>query len=167
MLNQLYFNHGHLTAMAFLMLETDELSQEEKEMILFHLSECDDCMKAYVDSLTEESLIEPPTDLEVKIIQSVVTENGKKKKSKIISIQFVKLGLAVCITMVMLIGGVFDFIGDMPIKMIETAPPKEEKANVLYEMTQNFSNSFNKFAFSFNTSMHHGKNQKDNNSNKK
>lgn len=167
MLNQLYFNHGHLTALAFLMLETGELSQDEKSQILFHLSECDECMQSYVDSLTETSLIEPPAELEANIIQAVVSENDKKRTSKVLSIQFVKLGIAVCITMVMFFGGVFEFIGDMPIKMAENTTQKEDTPNALFEFTNSISDSFNKFAFSFNSSMHPDSTEKFKSSNDK
>lgn len=167
MLNETLFCNGHLTPLAFLLLESDALDDKEKELLLFHIIKCDKCMQEYTQSLTEELLIEPPSGLEQKIIKAVEVEYEKKRNSKILSVQFVKLAIAVCITMVMLIGGVFDYIGNVPNEMMKEKPQKNQKACFITQLGQDFSQAFNDFAYSFNNSMYDKKEQNKNDKLKK
>lgn len=157
MLDIIYFKNGHLTPMAFLLLESDGLSEEERELIATHLSECDECMNAYLESLTETELEEPSEDLSKRIVQQVELASEKRKDRKIIMMQFFKLGIAVCITVVMLFGGVFDVIANLPEQSkpeqsIEQSEPEQSSHSKFIELNRFFHSGFNDIASKFNNS---------------
>ncbi|MFZ2539536.1 MAG: hypothetical protein WAX04_11630 [Oscillospiraceae bacterium] len=109
MLDKVYFSNAHLTPLAFFMLENDGLDLEEKQLILAHISSCEDCMTRYVDSLTEDSLIEPSDGLANRVMDVIHSEQNTMKKTKILVMQFVKLGVALCLTMVIFFSGALGF----------------------------------------------------------
>lgn len=127
--NNKYFNKGHVTPLAFLLLESGGLSEKEKKEILYHITVCDDCMTLYVESLDCEFIVEPPKEMESKILSAVSNEKQKKRTRKTMAIQFVKLGIAVCITMVLFVGGIFDIVVEAPNKMIKYAQSVQEQSN--------------------------------------
>lgn len=162
MLDRLYFWNGHLTPEAFAALEAGVLSDEDRELILAHLETCADCMNDYIATLTDDALIEPPEGLEERIMCAVRAEqpqDSPQKKRKVLAIQFMKLAVAVCLTMVLLFSGVFDFIGNTsknlaqrnaPIKMEQqvTQRPEQEEGRFTDWMT-GFRDGFNQFAKKF------------------
>lgn len=152
MLDKTYYVNGHLTQLALLMLETGALTAQERELVLTHLSNCEECMQLYLDNLTEEALIEPPENLEQNILAGISNESKKKRQSKIITMQFVKLGIAVCMTMVLLVGGIFDFITFVP--PTDNQPPKpQQKQHQFFNFSNQFMDGFNQFAYNFNNSI--------------
>jgi hypothetical protein len=151
MLDKSYYANGHLTQLAFLMLEAGVLTEEERELMLTHLSSCDECMERYVNSLTEDTLLEPPTTLEQDILSRISEQNIKQKQTKILAMQFVKLGIAVCITMVLFIGGIFDFITSVPQPKEETKPKVSQSKFV--DFSNKMTDGFNQFAYHFNNSI--------------
>lgn len=163
--NELLKN-GHITALSFLQLESEQLSDSAREIILFHLNGCETCMERYLDSLTEESMVTPPDDLEPQIMAYISMHDNKKQQTKILVMQFLKLSLAVSLTMVMLFSGVFEKIGSVPsgiidsIKAIEQVAPKPTKPEAVREeknpgisfidIADGIQGGFNAFAFRFN-----------------
>ncbi len=150
MLDNAYFKNGHLTALSFLMLDSGELSDREKELILYHLSNCNECMMKYVDSLTEDTLIDPPSGLEQKILNKISSQRTNKKHGNSIAIQFVKLAIAISITMVLFVSGVFELIESFPTEMIKNNREKQIEQSQSTKITDDISNSFNQFAQKFN-----------------
>lgn len=151
MLDKSYYANGHLTQLAFLMLEAGALTEEERELVLTHLSSCNDCMQLYVESLSEDTLMEPPEMLEQNILKHISSHNIKKKQTKILTMQFVKLGIAICITMVLFVGGIFDFMTSVPPPKEEPKP--QESQNQFLDFANSFNNGFNEFAHNFNNSI--------------
>lgn len=162
MLDKLYFFNGHLTSLALFMLESDELNLDEKQLLLSHIGNCESCMNEYVDSLTEDSLIEPSESLTTRIMEAVYTENEEKKNSNIIAIQFVKLAIAVCLTMVIFFSGALGFsIGsnqriDNEISYSQQQKPKpnqenkEHRAGLFDNIASNLNRGFSGLADKIN-----------------
>lgn len=149
-----YFSNGHLTPLALLMLEVGGLSDDERELILTHILACDECMETYTESLTDDALVEPPQGLESKILKEVDETASKKQESKVLAIQFTKLGIAVCLTMVLMFGGAFDFIKNMDFT--EKHPPIPNntirvEARLGETISYKFNKGFNEFASSINS----------------
>ena len=148
----------HCSSETFLLLENGGLTAEERSRILQHLEECVDCMDAYMDSLSEEVLLEPPEGMEQRILQAVSREKRKKKESKVLAIQFVKLAVAVCLTLVMMAGGVFDFASREPRNAVENNAPlsaaeqvqaQQPKQGLISAVMRGFSDGFNQWAYGF------------------
>ena len=159
MLDKMYFCNGHLTALAFLMLEHDGLDCEEKQLILAHISDCDDCMELYLESLTEDSLLEPSEDLPNRIMNVIQSQQETKKATKTLIIQFTKLGIAVCLTMVIFFSGAFGFTIGSPYHMEYSEPivqedfadkEYQEKESIFSSISNSFNESFIGFADKIN-----------------
>ncbi len=161
MLDKVYFSNGHLTSLAFFMLENDGLDKGEKQLILAHISNCQECMTRYVDSLTEDSLIEPSNGLSNRIMDTIHSEQNTKKHTKILVMQFVKLGVALSLTMVIFFSGALGFglgththIQDNMQQIEQQKKPisevKESKHDFFNSLTSNLNRSFFGFADQIN-----------------
>lgn len=126
MLDSRYFVKGHLTAEAFQWLDTGETDVLVRERMLTHLDDCPACMDHYLEVLTEETLLEPPEGMEERILYCIHEDYSRRKKGKIIFVKATKLTVAVCLTMVLFAGGVFDFLRNAP-KMAESRPRQSEQ----------------------------------------
>ncbi|MEG0691886.1 MAG: hypothetical protein RR444_02265 [Oscillospiraceae bacterium] len=148
MLDKIYFSNGHLTSLAFFMLENGELDLEEKQLILAHISSCQECMANYVESLTEESLLEPSDGLSDRIMNAIHSEQETKKNTKILAMQFTKLGVAVCLTMVIFFSGALGFTLGPPERIENEAQITQEKPK--FEEKDHKTDLFNSISSSFN-----------------
>lgn len=152
MLDKLYYKDSHLTSLAFLMLDNDELNLEEKQLVLAHINTCDKCMDKYIESLTDESLLEPNSNLASKIINAIDSQEHVKKGTKVLTIQFVKLAVAVCLTMVIFFSGALGITLNTPhhiqnnidTTQSEKPKPKVEKDNNKFDFFDSFTSSFNR-----------------------
>lgn len=161
MLEQRDYRDGHLTGEAFAELDAGELSVQDRKLLLTHLEDCIGCMDDFLETLTEESLIEPPDGMEDRILAAVREEAGKQKQSRILLLKITKLAVAVCLTMVLFAGGVFQFAGraamlrqpDRIEQQAQTAPRQEERSrkNALGQIFSGINDGFIDFAKSFNS----------------
>lgn len=162
--NELLKN-GHITALSFLQLEAEQLSDSAREIIAFHLSSCETCMEQYLDSFTNDTMVTPPETLEPQIMSYIAAHDNKKQQTKIMVMQFLKLSVAVSLTMAMIFGGVFDRIEAVPSNIINSIkameqveqnthkpePIEEKKAGIsFYDIADSIQDGFNSFAFRFN-----------------
>lgn len=161
MLDQEFFCHRHLTTDAYAALEADVLTLRDRELILLHLENCEKCMDSYLECLTEESLIKPPEGLNERIMEAVICEPQKRASGS--NFRFLKLAVAVCLTMLLFTGGgLLDYLSKVPNEMHsaklpvveESISPPTFKKNPLAKYLNGFQQEFNKFArdimFSFN-----------------
>ena len=168
MLDNRYFCDGHLTAEAFSALDREELSVDERYLFLSHLENCRSCMDDYTDYLTDESLLSPPEGLQNRIAGEIKKEYTTRRRSKTIALQVGKLAVAVCLTMVFFLGGVFEFINSTgKVDPQVAAPPSSEQMrkkpkevkprdNKLAEIASGFNAGFSKFAELFQTDFRFG-----------
>ncbi len=165
MLDEIYFQAGHITRDAFAMLEKGQLSPEEREQLLAHMQNCPHCMDDFMDGLTEDSLMEVPAGLEPRILCAVEEEDEKRKarEKKIIAVKITKLAIAVCLTMVLFTSGVFSYIGGAQQRMLDRQnqaaqnqtvgkePLHSRKENRLDEFWNSINSGFMDFARDFNS----------------
>ena len=166
MLDELYFRSGHLTAAAFAMLDCGGLTEEERILVLTHLEQCRDCMDGYVASLVDDALLVPPEGLEERIAGTVQEEYLIQKKKKTKLIQISKLAVAVCLTMVLSLSGLFPLLGGSTKKQSPGSPqttyqapePKEYKPreNTLSDISGTINSNMNKFAAIFRNGFNFG-----------
>lgn len=166
MLDKLYFQSGHLTAAALFSLECGGLSEAERLLILTHLEQCPDCMERYLESLEGATLLEPPRGLEEAIAGAVRDEYQARKQKKVKLIQVAKLAVAVCLTMVLSLSGIFPLLGkgDKQTQPLSPNMPypvpiqKEYKphSRPLTEMSGNINSSMNQFAAIFRNGFNFG-----------
>lgn len=169
MLDRLYFTDGHLTPAAFAALDEGILSDEDRELFLAHLENCASCMDRYIELLTDDVLTAPPDGLEDRIMEAVRAEQQQVEPSrerKILAIKIAKLAIAVCLTMVLFFGGVFDFIGntskgfaqnntqikiEQELEQNKQHSEREEGrfSNWMTDFQKGFNQFAKKFAFSF------------------
>lgn len=104
MLHEQYFCDGHLTDAAFAALDEQTLTMPERELLLAHLESCPVCMERWLDGVAAQPLSEPPAGMEERILDAVSREGAKRKQGRIRVIQFTKLAIAVCLTMMLTVG---------------------------------------------------------------
>lgn len=159
MLDKVYFSNDHLTALSFFMLDNESLELEEKQLVLSHISSCSFCMERYVDSLTDDSLIEPSPGLSNRIMDVIHSEQNVKKNTKILVMQFAKLGVAVCLTMTIFFSGLLGFAypprdsieNDRQPAVVEHQPkPQEEPSGFFSNIADSINKGFYDFADQIN-----------------
>ena len=178
MLDEKYFagvpgGPRHLTPEAFDALDAGELTDEERALMLAHLESCRGCMSDYIDRLADGVLLEPPDGLEERIGAAVRAEwteelvAERRKKARII--QFTKLAVAVCLTVVVSVGsfqltGILrgrNFVEFKPSATAQQAavPPEqrpEEGENPLAGFVRGISQGFSQFADAINFGFNFG-----------
>lgn len=122
MLDIRYFQNDHLTDEAFAALNQGLFTPDESILILTHLDVCPQCLERWISSLDASPAEEPPDEMTSRILEAVAAEQQKKKKAKIIAIQFTKLAIAVGLTFVLGTSGVFDFLANLPERRAEAVP---------------------------------------------
>lgn len=165
MLNKDLFNeNGHLKESAFLLEEQGMLTDEESYLFLCHIESCDECGGKYLELLSASELTEPPPELSDNIMAEIGKINEKRSDKKILAVQFVKLAVAVCLTMVLFFGGVSDGIVKLSKEQImpyftatkneRPSPPKTEnpKEEAFRGLGSNFGKRFNEVADLINNS---------------
>lgn len=106
MLDRSYFENGHLKRLAFLALEEDMLSSNEKQLLISHINSCDECMNDYLSCLEKIELISTPADFYRGLDERLEEEKKSKVKNEWhrLRMQAVKLVVAACVTIVIFIG---------------------------------------------------------------
>lgn len=107
MLDQRYFENGHLSQTALDALAMGTLSPHGTHLLLIHLEHCPSCMDAYIATLDTVPLEQPPEDLEQHILEQVEQVSHSRNSSSV-AIGFLKLAVAVCLTMLLFFANVFD-----------------------------------------------------------
>lgn len=130
MLDKSYFQNGHLTPAVFEALQAETLPQEDRILVLTHLENCSVCMDAYLDSLAAGAILDPPQDMEKEILSAVHAERTRRKGAKVRRIQYTKLAVAVCLTMVLSVGGFFQLQGRAASKPVKYEKPAVEQEAV-------------------------------------
>lgn len=138
------------------------MSPEDRILLLTHLENCRDCMAEFMDTLPEAELLPPPEGLTDRILGAVREEQRRKPERRAVRrakiAQFVKLGIAVCLTMVMFYGvnGIlglrenWDLVQAPPYASPNTpAPPAED--DFWTDVARGFDQGFTKFADAINT----------------
>ena len=97
-----------------------DLALADREALLLHLEECIPCMNQYLAALEEGRLEEPPPGMEERILQAL-REDARRRRRKILFVNTAKLAVAVCLTMVLSLGGVFNALGGR--ELLERQPP--------------------------------------------
>lgn len=140
MLDKIYFNSNHLTPVAYIMLDSEILSSQEKQLMLAHINSCDLCMERYIESLTEDSLLEPDEALSNTIMQNIgqIKDEMKEKSRKAIFFQFAKLSAAVCLTMGIFFSGALGFkINEIPRHNEQNKPQQSQQVQQAHQRPAN------------------------------
>lgn len=109
MLDQTYFDNGHLSSVALDSLVNGALSPRDTQLLLIHLEHCPACMDAYITALEGVPLEEPPADLEQRVLDRVAQTPPHRNRAPV-AVGILKLAVAVCLTMLLLFGNVFHLV---------------------------------------------------------
>lgn len=155
MLSRMYRPEEHPSKELYAQLEQG-LAPMEREALLEHLEACIPCMDRYLARLEEDPLLEPPPGMEDRIIQAV-REDFRLRRRKIIFVNTAKLAVAVCLTMVLSLGGVFTTLSGSQKALLERQSirqeqtlPEERRSDAVGQLLSDFSVGFRTFARSFN-----------------
>jgi len=109
------------------------LSLSEKKQLLFYLESSPACMDAYLETLTEDALLSPPEGMEERILDAVHLETLRRRRDRSLAMQLVRLAVAVCLTMVLSLGGVFQALGEAPVLLLERRQESTVQERMLLE----------------------------------
>lgn len=102
-MKELFDNDGHLTDIAFMLLDSNKLDDLQRLEIAEHNSFCDECLDRYI-GYVEKSELMIPSELMKKKINNKIFVNNKK----ICLNQYISVAIAACFTMIFWITGAFN-----------------------------------------------------------
>lgn len=128
MLTNNLFHNGHITPLALLAQESDLLNSEQSQLLLSHLNSCDECMDSYLQSMDEASLMPLPDNFNESIFSRLDEQRRETiaNSKKLRAIQYGKLVVAACLTMVLFFGSAYLFPhGDRSANDLQMAPQSQ------------------------------------------
>lgn len=130
------------------------LPVEETIALLTHCEDCPACMDAYIATVSVPPFEEPSPAFEQRLIAAVQTEAARRQPRIVVWWNVVKLAAAVSLTVLLLVTGVFDWIGRSSENLLDylslrtaqstlqpPAPPKEQE-NHWKKLTDGFQSGF-------------------------
>jgi len=109
------------------------LSLSERKLLLSQLESCPEYMDAYLETLTEDVLLSPPEGMEARILDAIHLETLRQRRDRSLAMQIVRLAVAVCLTMVLSVGGVFQALGEAPVLFLEKQQENALEERILFE----------------------------------
>lgn len=151
MLDQTYFDNGHLSSVALYSLVNGTLSPRDTQLLLIHLEHCPACMDAYITALDTAELESPPQDLEQKVLERLEEASPRQDKSPL-SAGIWKLAVAVSLTMLLFFGNVFHLLYTSSENLAQqiTISSEQPKENKLSQFASGFQQGFNELINRFN-----------------
>lgn len=147
---------NHLSEQYISALVGGGLSDRDTYLLLLHLEDCRECMDRYIDAVSECVPESPPDGLNESILSRLKTSNPQTTRTQIVIINIVKLGIAVCLTLLLFFSGTFEQIGRSTQTLVGLISVKSQpslprdKSDGLSRLTDEINTSFSDFAGHFN-----------------
>lgn len=146
-----YFENGHIKSEAFLLLESEQLSVDERLILSRHLASCDVCTEKYLELLAEDSLLDIPEGLNEKIIKNTVEANRISKNARFKVAQILKLTAAAVLAISFYSAGIFNYFYNTSYTISSNIPQNGELAKLDgLGLGDRLNNEFSKFSDKLN-----------------
>lgn len=147
---------NHLSEQDISALVGGGLSDRDTYLLLLHLEDCRGCMDRYIDAVSECEPESPPDGLNEGILSRLKTSNPQTTRTQIVIVNIVKLGIAVCLTLLLFFSGTFEQIGRSTQTLVGLISVKsqpslpQDKSDGWSRLTDEINTSFSDFAGHFN-----------------
>ena len=107
--NQIFNSRRHLSPFALAALKAGSLPENELILVTTHIAQCLDCANAFADSFADNELKEVPIGFMEEIENRLAAD--KTHKGKNLFFYSLRVGLAVCASLTILLFGTLSFHG--------------------------------------------------------
>lgn len=137
-MKELFDNDGHLTDIAFMLLDSNKLDDLQRLEIAEHNSFCDECLDRYIGYVEKSELMIPSEVMKKKIENKILVSNRKLYLN-----QYISVAIAACFTMLFWVTGAFN-ISYNNCNLVNLTSNFTQKT---IEITEGISDKFNQIFY--------------------